>query len=130
MGIIAAIEGELAMAIGAKSGSGRVHKSRRWPWVLLVLIVVVVAIGWYFRAPITGYAQIGTAYAARVGCSCRFVAGRDLSDCEKDKLGGVELVTLVDDVDAKSVTARFPLITSDTATYREGYGCVLEKWEE
>lgn len=118
------------MALKAKSGGGRVHKSRRWPWVLLVLVLAVVAIGWYFRTPITGYAQVGTAYAARVGCSCRFVAGRDLSDCKKDKLDGMELVTLVDDTEARSVTARFPLITSDTATYREGYGCVLGEWPE
>jgi hypothetical protein len=97
---------------------------------LLVLALVIAAAGWYFRAPITGYAGVGTAYAARVGCSCRFVAGRDLKDCAKDKLEGMELVTLVDDIDARSVTARFPLIVSETATYRKGYGCVLEEWEE
>jgi hypothetical protein len=106
--------------------------SRRRPallWVLLALGLGLVALFIAFRAPINGYAGIATAYSARVACSCRFVAGRSLSDCAKDKLAGMELVTLVDDEAARSVTARFPLMSSTTATYREGYGCVLEKWE-
>lgn len=73
---------------------------------------------------------MSTAYSARVACSCRFVSGRGLEDCAKDRLEGMELVTLVDDVERKSVTARFPLIASDTAVFREGYGCVLEQWDE
>jgi hypothetical protein len=98
---------------------------------LLLLIVAAIAIGLYiYREPIKGYADVGTSYAARVACSCRFVAGRSLEDCEKDKLDGMELVTLVDNPQAKSVTARFPLVTSNTAIYRKGYGCVLEKWED
>jgi len=100
--------------------------------VLFVLVAAIAAIAaaiWFNRAPITGYANVGTSYAARVACSCRFVAGRSLEDCEKDKLGGMELVSLSDDAEARSVTATFPLVTANTATYREGYGCVLEKWE-
>lgn len=93
-----------------------------------MLAVVLLAAGWYFRAPITGYAGVSTAYAARVACSCRHVGGRDLEDCRKDKLAGMELVTLAEDAEAKSVTARFPLLSSDTATFRDGYGCVLEPW--
>ena len=42
----------------------------------------------------------------------------------------MELVTLDDDPATKSVTARFPLVAAHTATYREGYGCVLESWDE
>ena len=97
--------------------------------LLILALVGIVAALWANRAPIQGYADVGTSYAARVACSCRFVAGRSLEDCEKDKLGGMELVSLSDDVDAQSVTATFPLVTANTATYREGYGCVLEPWE-
>ena len=99
---------------------------------MLVLVAAIAAIAaglWFNRVPIAGYANVGTSYAARVACSCRFVAGRSLEDCEKDKLGGMELVSLSDDAEARSVTATFPLVTANTATYREGYGCVLEKWE-
>ena len=98
-------------------------------FVLVAAIAAIAAAIWFNRAPITGYANVGTSYAARVACSCRFVAGRSLEDCEKDKLGGMELVSLSDDAEARSVTATFPLVTANTATYREGYGCVLEKWE-
>ena len=97
-------------------------------WLLIVAAVGLAAALWFNRAPISGYADVGTAYAARVACSCRFVGGRSLEDCEKDKLAGMELVSLSDDPEAQSVTASFPLVTSNTATYREGYGCVLEEW--
>ena len=99
---------------------------------MLVVLFAVAAVAtaiWFNRAPIEGYAEVGTSYVARVGCSCRFVAGRSLKDCEKDKLGGTELISLSDDAEARSVTATFPLVSTTTATYREGYGCVLEEWE-
>lgn len=98
-------------------------------WVLALALVAIGVAAWANRAVIGGYGEVGTAYAARVGCSCRFVAGRSLDSCKTDKIAGMELVTLSDDVEAKSVTATFPLVASTTATYREGYGCVLEKWE-
>lgn len=97
-------------------------------WLVILAVVAIAAVVWFNRVPIQGYAAVGTSYAARVACSCRFVAGRSLEDCEKDKLAGMELVSLSDDEEARSVTASFPLVTSNTATLREGYGCVLEEW--
>ncbi len=113
----------------AQRANGRASRSRLLLWITLAIIAAIAATLYAYRAPINGYAEVGTAYAARVACSCRFVAGRDLEDCEKDKLAGMELVTLKDDPAAKSVTARFPLVTANTATYRGGYGCVLEPWD-
>jgi hypothetical protein len=98
-------------------------------WLLALIALGLGGAAWAFREPINGYGSIASAYSARVGCSCRFVAGRSLDDCTKDKLAGMEAVTLVEDVGTKSVTARFPLVAEATATYREGYGCVLEKWD-
>ncbi|ABC64783.1 hypothetical protein [Erythrobacter litoralis] len=114
----------------AKRKSARsTRSSRRWPWALLfVLLAAGAAFAWY-RTPITGYAQVSSAYAARVACSCRFVAGRTMEDCAKDKLGGMELVSLSEDEEEQSVTASFLLLASDTARLRDGYGCVLEPWE-
>ncbi|MFO6446729.1 hypothetical protein ACLBKU_06235 [Erythrobacter sp. NE805] len=103
---------------------------RRWGlWVLAIIALAVASTATAFRKEIKGYGSIASAYSARVACSCRYVAGRDLKDCAKDKLAGMEAVTLVEDEEAKSVTARFPLVASATATYRKGYGCVLEPWE-
>ncbi|MBU2588514.1 MAG: hypothetical protein KJ872_10410 [Alphaproteobacteria bacterium] len=99
-------------------------------WLLVLIVAALGAAVWAFREPINGYGSIASAYSARVACSCRFVAGRSLDDCTKDKLAGMEAVTLSDDPATQSVTARFPLVADATATYRKGYGCVLEKWEE
>jgi len=111
--------------------AGRRTRTRtRWGlWVLAIIAALVGAAAFAFRAEIGGYGSVSAAYSARVACSCRFVAGRPLKDCAKDKLAGMEAVTLVEDVEAKSVTARFPLVASATATYRKGYGCVLEPYE-
>jgi len=109
---------------------GKSHtKSRYWRWAALLAVIAIAALAWSYRVPAQGYAKAATSYSARVACSCRFVAGRSLKDCNKDKLGGMELVTLVEDVESNSVTARFPLISEDTASFREGYGCVLQPWE-
>lgn len=79
-------------------------------------------------ARLRGEAGAGAAYGARVACSCRFVAGRSMANCAKDKLAGMGLIRLTDDEEARSVTATVPLVASETATLREGHGCVLESW--
>ena len=104
-------------------------RRRRWPKAVLGLGVLAALVAWYYRDTVMDQAIAGTAYGARVACSCRFVGGRDLGDCEKDFEPGMGLVSLSEDADAKSVTASVPLLASQTATYKEGYGCVLEKWD-
>lgn len=103
-------------------------RSRIWPRALLAAAVLVGAGAWLYREPIAGYTMTGAAFGARTACSCRYVAGRSLKDCEKDFEPGMALVFLSDDVDEKSVTARVPLLSSATATYREGWGCLLDPW--
>ena len=108
-------------------------RSRKTRFRLFLLLLVMALLGgaWVaWGAELRHTGEAGSAYAARVGCSCRFVAGRSLDDCAKDKLDGMELVSLSEDGPAKSVTASIPLLASDTATYREGYGCVLEEWRD
>ncbi len=101
----------------------------RSPWrgrVLLLGLAVIAGLLALFWRPLKGYAETGAAYGARVGCSCRFVGGRSLSDCQKDFEPGMEFITLSENESSKSVTARFPLLASETATYREGPGCQLQ----
>lgn len=99
-----------------------------WPRALLAIVVLAAGVAWFYREPIAGYTTTGTAFGARTACSCRYIAGRPLEDCEKDFEPGMEVVFLSEDEDEKSVTARVPLIANATATYREGFGCVLEPW--
>ena len=101
---------------------------RRSRIVLGLVALLAVAVAWGWR-PLTAQAEAGTAFGARVGCSCRHIAGRELADCEKDFLEGMGLVSLSEDADEKTVTASVPLVASTTATYRAGWGCVLEPYE-
>jgi len=96
-----------------------------------VLVVALLAGGAVYanRAEIGGLSKTGTAYGARIACSCRYIAGRSLTDCEKDFVAGMELVRLSEDEETRSVTASIPLIASQTATFREGQGCALEPWQ-
>lgn len=101
-----------------------------WLKASLVLIVAGVVLAWFYRAPIQGYAGTGAAVGARIACSCRYVAGRSLGDCKKDFEPGMEIVFLSESEEERSVTAYIPLVASETARFREGYGCVLEPWED
>ena len=93
----------------------------------MLLFAAVILLTWFWK-PLSGSAVAAASYGAKVTCSCRYIGGRSLQDCRKDFVSGMGLVSLSEDAKAKSVTARFPLIARQTATFREGEGCVLEKW--
>ena len=40
------------------------------------------------------------------------------------------MISLSEGGEARSVTASVPLMASATARYLEGYGCVLDTWED
>lgn len=104
---------------------------RRWRrrLALLPLAIIIALLAWFWQ-PLNAYAVAGASYGARIGCSCRFVEGRELGDCRKDFEPGMQLVRLSEDASAKSVTASFALFRRQTAFYRLGEGCVLEKWAD
>ncbi len=102
---------------------------RYWRKLALVLaLVVVLALGWFWRS-LHAKAVVATSYGAHVACSCRFIAGRKLEDCRKDFEPGMEPVALSEDAEAKSVTARYLIVSRQTATFKPGQGCVLEPWD-
>lgn len=103
---------------------------RRIRRLLLWLLLAAAAVLAWFWQPLNSYAVTGASYGARVACSCRFVGGRELSDCRKDFEPGMALIMLSENEETRSVTARFPLLSRQTATYRKGEGCVLEPWED
>ena len=117
------MENRLAMA------KTRTATTRRRLRLVIALLALALAAWWVWGDGLRRTVQAGTAYGARVACSCRYVAGRELADCRKDKLAGMELVHLSDDDETRSVTASVPLVASDTATYKEGYGCLLRPWQ-
>lgn len=117
--------GRSGKRIGRRNRGGRVLR-------ILAVALLVIGVGTYFfRTPIHGYLSAGTAYGARIGCSCHYVAGRPLGDCSKDlSEPGLGMVMLGADEQKKNVTARVPLLASQTAVFRKGWGCVLEPWAD
>jgi hypothetical protein len=114
------------MATAKQNPSARSPLRRNVLLLGLVSLLAVLAVFW---GSLNGYARTGAAYGARVACSCRYVGGRSLADCRKDFERGMELVLLSEDAPARTVTARFPLLASQSATYRDGPGCQLEPWQ-
>lgn len=72
-------------------------------------------------------AELGSAYAARVGCSCRYVQGRSLESCQGDFEPGMEMVSLSEDPATKTVTGSVPLLASRSARYAGAGGCLLSR---
>jgi membrane protein DedA with SNARE-associated domain len=106
--------------------SGTTAPSRlKWGAAILLLIVAGYAV---WKLPTwRAMAQTGAAYGARMGCSCRFVEGRAIGSCATDLEPGMEAVSLSENAEAKSVTARVPLLASRTARFVAGTGCMLEE---
>lgn len=96
--------------------------------LFLAVLLAAALLAWNWR-PLRAEAAMKASYDARIACSCRFVAGRPLSNCRDDLAPGTAFVFLGEDVEERSVTARVPLLASQTATFREGQGCRLEPWD-
>lgn len=91
-----------------------------------IALMVVMAVAAFAVVLLPGYreqARIGSAYAARVACSCRYVAGRPLGDCYKDFEPGMSPITLHDDPATRTVTANYPMLGEGSARFEEGWGC-------
>lgn len=101
------------------------RKGRIALYILALFGLILAAVFAYNYSFIKGQLGIGTAYGARVACSCHYVGGRDLADCEKDFEPGMEVIGLSMDDEKRRVTASVPLLESATAEFREGWGCVM-----
>lgn len=111
-------------------GTAGLQPRRLWIRLATWLLLIVVGLLIWFWKPLTGSAEAASSVAARVACSCRFVAGRDLDSCRTDFEPGMGPVMLSEDGESRSVTASYAMFASQTATYRDGEGCVLERWKE
>ncbi len=113
---------------GQSHGRNFGRRGLRYAVICICALILIFAV--VYGTSIRSTALAGSAFGARVGCSCHFVGGRKLKDCRKDFEPGMAMVMLSSNENAKTVTARVPLIASQTASFREGEGCVLEKWTD
>lgn len=91
--------------------------------VLVLLVVSALAGGWLYARAMTPKLELGVGYAARVGCACRYIENRPLASCYHDFEPGMEVITLSDDPDERTVTASVPLIASRSARFDPQLGC-------
>ncbi|MBK6415055.1 hypothetical protein [Sphingopyxis sp.] len=103
-------------------------KPSRWggclPWLLVLAVLLTGLAIWKFPS-FKAQAELGSAYAARVGCSCRYVQGRSLESCQGDFEPGMEMISLSEDPATKTVTGSVPLLASRSARYAGASGCLL-----
>lgn len=117
----------MATANPSTPSSGLSRWRRRLVWGLAFIGGALLALYW----PTLGRtAQTGASFAARMGCSCRYIAGRPLGQCREDFEPGMRLVLLSEDDETRTVTARVPLLARQSATLREGEGCVSQPWQD
>ncbi len=109
----------------ARPGGPQRHHWRKILVAMLLLAALGIALSWH---RMQAQAVLATSYGARIGCSCHYLAGRSLQDCSKDYEPGMALVMLSENPQTHGVTARIPLIASQTATFRDGPGCRLQSW--
>lgn len=95
------------------------------PWALLFAVLFAGFLIWKFPA-FKAQAELGAAYAARVGCSCRHVQGRSLESCQSDFEPGMEVVSLSEDPETQTVMGSVPLLASRSARYTGASGCLLQ----
>ncbi|MEJ6594659.1 hypothetical protein [Parasphingorhabdus sp.] len=113
------------MATVKTTSRAPLSKRRILLYIGALFLLILVAVLTYNYAFIKGQLNIGTAYGARVVCSCHYIGGRDIEDCRKDFEPGMELIGVTIDQEQKRVTASALLIESATAEFREGWGCVM-----
>ncbi|NJS15028.1 MAG: hypothetical protein HC788_10955 [Sphingopyxis sp.] len=90
----------------------------------MVFILIVALAIWYYPS-LKAQAEIGSSYAARIGCSCRYVQGRDLESCKTDFEPGMEIISVSDDPETQTVTGSVPLLASRSARFADASGCVF-----
>lgn len=99
---------------------------RRWISAAAIVLLLLCALLAWSGPSLHARAALGTAYGARIACSCRYVEGREMASCETDKEPGMALVSLTDHPDEKLVEASVPLLARRAARYRPGWGCLLD----
>ena len=94
------------------------------PWMIASGVLLAIFLLWKFPS-FKAQAELGSAYAARVGCSCRYVQGRSLDSCQTDFEPGMEMISLSEDPATKTVTGSVPLLASRSARYAGANGCLI-----
>jgi CubicO group peptidase (beta-lactamase class C family) len=89
---------------------------------ILFILLALIAYGVNFAIQ---YAYIGSAYDAKMVCSCTFVSHRDFESIKDEDLYAVPFATIDIDEKEQSVTSNIYGFAETKAIYRPGFGCTL-----
>ena len=93
--------------------------------VLALLLLVLLAWAWANRQHLAAFPDIIGAYTAKEYCSCRYVSGNPAAYCEGYVQQYVPISSLLDDEDARLVTALGLGRTHSAASLGARQGCQL-----
>jgi hypothetical protein len=98
----------------------------RWKiWAIAILVALLALILWMLPTW-KAQAEVGAAYAARIGCSCRYVQDRSLASCQRDFEPGMEMVSVEEVEGARAIRGYVPALASRTAHFAGPSGCLLD----
>ncbi len=97
----------------------------KWRWVAGAVLAAALVAAAVYLPGLRRLAGIGAGYVAKQGCSCVFVAERDLAACRADMPADMARVRAVVLRSEREVRAWVPLLAERTARYRAGSGCTL-----
>ena len=93
--------------------------------VVAVVLAIGAGVGWQvWLKDQVAYARVATAYGAKMVCSCRFVAGREMDSCMRDFTVDISAVKVSEDEDTITTSVLGGAIKS-RAVFQDGLGCAL-----
>lgn len=98
-------------------------------WSALAILAILIIAALLFAERMRPQLELGTGYAARVACACRYIGNRPLAQCTKDFEPGMEQIRLSENPAQKRVTASVPLLAHRTARFDPLLGCQAEAFE-
>lgn len=92
-------------------------------WVIVGIAVVIGCAGAWVAHGVVAQAHIGTAYVAKLTCSCLFVSGRSPQSCATD-YDAAAVRPLTREVVGQSVTvSALGHLVATRAVFEPGFGC-------
>ena len=101
-------------------------KARRIAWGSVAVLLALLLAAFLYARSLKPQLELGTGYAARVACACRYIGNRDLKSCRADFEPGMEPIRLAEDSATRTITASVPLITSRAVRFDPVLGCQPE----
>ena len=92
-----------------------------------VTLCVIGGLAWqFFLKRQVAYAEVATAYNAKMVCSCLHVAGRGMDSCREDFTSDMSVLSLADSGDTTTASILGGVVKSE-ARFEPGLGCTLVK---